>query len=50
MWRDANAAAAGLTRAVPRAAHAASHTPTWAIVVGIGVAACLTLGSADQSM
>jgi hypothetical protein len=43
MWRDADAAAVGLTRAGARAAHTAPHTPTWAIVVGIGLGVLLVV-------
>jgi hypothetical protein len=35
MLQHVDAAAAGLTRSVARAAHAAPHTPTWAIVLAI---------------
>jgi hypothetical protein len=43
MWQDVDAAAVGLTPTVARAAHAAPPTPTWAIVVGIGVGVLLAL-------
>jgi hypothetical protein len=41
MWQHVAAAAVGLTRAAARAAHAAPHTPTWAVVVGIGLGVLL---------
>jgi hypothetical protein len=43
MWQDTDAVAVGLTRVGARAAHTAPHTPTWAIVVGIGLGVLLTL-------
>lgn len=38
MWHDRDPATVGFTRAVARGAHAAPHTPTLAIVVGIALA------------
>src|SRR5258707_1167850 len=42
MWQDADAAAIGAARAVAQTAHAASHTPTWSIVVGVGLGVLVT--------
>jgi hypothetical protein len=43
MWQDMDAAAVGLTRAAAQAAHAAPHTPTWTVVVGIGLGVLLAM-------
>jgi len=43
MWPDVDTAAVGLTRGVARATHAAPHTPTWAIVVGIGLGVLIAM-------
>lgn len=42
MWQDANVAAVGFTQAVGRATHAAPPS-TWAIVVGVGLVALLSV-------
>jgi hypothetical protein len=42
MWHDRDAVAVGLTRVAARTAHAA-QTPTWAIVLGIGLGVLLML-------
>ena len=43
MWQHVDAAVVGLPRAVARAAHAAPHTPTWAIVAGLEVAVLVAM-------
>jgi hypothetical protein len=42
MWHDRDAVAVGLTRVAARTAHA-THTPTWVIVLGIGLGVLLML-------
>jgi hypothetical protein len=42
MWHDRDAVAVDLTGVAARTAHA-THTPTWVIVLGIGLGVLLTL-------